>query len=174
MSKLTHWKKFHNPDYIGAYAFEPGQEIIATIKSAGIESVTGSAGKKDDCMVVRFKEADLKPLICNVTNAKAITKAVGSPYIENWSDQKIQLYTTTVSAFGEDVEAVRVRPKQPKTVKPDLNPTHAKWKGAVDSIASGSASIEIVKGYFTITKENEQRLLAEAEQLTQTGEVVDA
>ena len=31
MSK-THWKKLNNPDYLGAYALEPGQELVATIK----------------------------------------------------------------------------------------------------------------------------------------------
>lgn len=174
MSNLTHWKKFHNPDYIGAYAFEPGQDIIATIKSAAVESVTGTAGKKEDCMVVRFKEADIKPLICNVTNAKSITKAIGSPYVEEWANQKITLYTATVNAFGEEVEAVRVRPKQPKTTKPELTPEHDKWSGAVNSLAENTTTVDAIKKHFNLSSANESRLLAEAEQLSQTGEVADA
>jgi hypothetical protein len=159
---LTHWKKFHNPDYIGAYAFEPGQEIIATIKAAGIEQVIGTAGKKEDCMVVRFVESDLKPLICNVTNAKSITKAIGSPYIENWANQKIQLYTTTVLAFGEEVEAVRVRPKQPKASKPKLTETHAKWSDIVAKLASNDTTIETVRQHFDVSDEIANKLMTDA------------
>src|SRR5690606_25940000 len=113
MSK-THWKQFHNPDYIGAYALEPGQEIIVTIRSAGTEQVIGASGKKEDCMVIHFSERGIKPMICNVTNAKMITKVTGSPYVEDWAGHKIQLYAARVNAFGEEVEALRVRPKAPK------------------------------------------------------------
>lgn len=163
---LTHWKKLHNPDYIGAYAFEPGQEIIATIKTAQVESVTGQSGKKEDCMVVRFKENDIKPLICNVTNAKSITKALGTPYIEEWSGHKITLYTTTVSAFGEEVEAVRVRPKAPKLTKPELNPSHPKWNGAIEKLASKETTLDVIRQHFDVSPENESRLLDEVEQIT--------
>ena len=37
--ELTHWKKLNNPDYLGAYAFQPGEEIIATIGSVGRETI---------------------------------------------------------------------------------------------------------------------------------------
>ena len=53
--------------------------------------------------------------ICNATNAKTITKVIGSLYIEDWQGSKIQLYSAEVSAFGETVDALRVRPFPPKT-----------------------------------------------------------
>ena len=53
---LTHWKKLMNPDYLGAYALEPGQDLIATIKSVGNEEVTGTDGKKEICSVIHFVE----------------------------------------------------------------------------------------------------------------------
>jgi hypothetical protein len=159
----THWKKFHNPDYIGAYALEPGQEIILTIKSAGMEQVIGSSGKKEDCMVIHFSERNVKPMICNVTNAKTITKVVGSPYVEDWTGNKIQLYAAKVNAFGEEVEALRVRPKAPKgeAPKPELTPEHSKWVEVVDKIGKGTP-IETVEQYFTISNENKELLFEEA------------
>ena len=54
-------------------------------------------------------------MICNATNAKTITKVAGSPYIEDWKGVKIALYSEEVSAFGETVDALRVRPYPPKT-----------------------------------------------------------
>lgn len=111
--KLTHWKKLTNPDYLGAYALEPDQDLVVTIKSVANEVVTGADGKKETCMVMRFME-NVKPMILNATNSKTITKLLKTPYIEEWSGRKIQLYVQQgVKAFGDIVDALRVRPYLP-------------------------------------------------------------
>lgn len=110
----THWKKLNNPDYLGAYALEPGEDLVLTIKRAGQETFTGTSGKKEEGLLVHFME-DVKPMICNATNAKTITKLAGSPYVEDWGNVKIALFSQEVSAFGETVDALRVRPYPPKT-----------------------------------------------------------
>lgn len=112
--KKTHWKKLNNPDYLGAYALEPGEDMVLTIKSAGEETYVGNAGKKEKGLLIHFEERDVKPMICNATNAKTITKVAKSPYVEDWSGVKISLYATEVSAFGDTVEALRVRDYAPK------------------------------------------------------------
>lgn len=109
---LTHWKKLMNPDYLGGYALQPGQELIATIKTVGNEEVTGSDGKKEICSVIHFVEA-VKPMILNATNNKTIAKLFKTPYIEQWAGRKIQIYTEKVRAFGETWDALRVRPFLP-------------------------------------------------------------
>ena len=109
---LTHWKKLTNPDYLGAYALEPGQELILTIKSVSNETVTGTDGKKETCSVMRFAE-NVKPMILNATNSKTITKLLKTPYIEKWTGRKIQIYVESVKAFGEVVDALRIRPFLP-------------------------------------------------------------
>lgn len=110
---LTHWKKLTNPDYLGAYALEPGQDLIVTIKSVANEVVTGTDGKKETCSVMHFTE-NVKPLVLNATNSKTITKLLKTPYIEQWSGRKIQLYVETgIKAFGDIVDAIRVRPFLP-------------------------------------------------------------
>ena len=109
---LTHWKKLMNPDYLGSYALEPGQDLIVTIKSVCNEEVTGSDGKKDICSVIHFVE-NVKPMILNATNNKTIAKLFKTPYIEKWSGRKIQIYTEKVKAFGEIWDALRIRPYLP-------------------------------------------------------------
>ena len=111
--KLTHWRKLHNPDYLGSYALEPGKDMVVTIKNTGNEMVVGADGKKEECMVMHF-EGGVKPMIVNSTNAKAITKVLKTPYIEKWSGSKIQLFSDRIKAFGEIVDALRVRPFMPK------------------------------------------------------------
>lgn len=110
---MTHWKKLTNPDYLGAYALDEGQELILTISYVREETVTGPDGKKEDCTVIHFAEK-VKPMILNVTNAKTITKIYETPYIENWAGKKIQIYVAQVKAFGDLVDALRIRPFIPK------------------------------------------------------------
>lgn len=108
---LTHWKRLENPDYIGAYAFQPNEEKIVTIKMVRREMITGADGKKEECTVVHFVENE-KPLILNATNAKMIAKMADTPYIEQWVGVRIALVVRDVKAFGETVPAVRVAQKR--------------------------------------------------------------
>lgn len=110
---MTHWRSLTNPNYIGAYAFEPNEEKTGTIAYVREEPVMGADGKKEDCTVVHFSEKDLKPLIMNVTNAKSITKLYGTPYIEEWAGKKITMVVRRVKAFGDTVDAVRIKPEIP-------------------------------------------------------------
>lgn len=110
MSK-THWKKWNNPDYLGSYAFQPGEEKTVTIKEVKREVVQNQSGK-EECTVAHFVE-DVKPLILNTTNCKTISKVWGSPYVEDWAGRKITLKVKKISAFGEMVDAVRVSNERP-------------------------------------------------------------
>ena len=113
MAELTHWKKLTNPDYLGAYALVPGQDLIVTIKSLANEGVVGTDGKKETCSVMHFAE-NVKPLVLNATNSKTISKLLKTPYSEEWVGRRIQLYVEqNIKAFGEFVDAIRVRPFLP-------------------------------------------------------------
>lgn len=117
MSEHTHWKKLTNPEYLGAYALEPGMDITATIKSVAVEKVIGSDGKKEDCTVMHFVES-IKPMILNVTNAKTLEKLYKTPYIEEWSGRKVQIGVESVKAFGDVVDALRIRKFLPRVAGP--------------------------------------------------------
>lgn len=114
---MTHWKKLENPDYLGSYALLPGQDLVAQIKSVGQEDVFNpSSGGKESCTVVHFVDNSIKPMILNVTNCKTISKLHDTPYIEQWSGKYISIYIAKVKAFGETVDALRIRTKIP-TIK---------------------------------------------------------
>ena len=89
MENKTHWKKLTNPNYLGAYAFQPGEEKTVTIKEVKREAVQNQKGT-EECTVAYFKE-DVKPLILNKTNAGMIAKVWGTPLIEDWGGCKIKL-----------------------------------------------------------------------------------
>lgn len=123
MEKLTHWKKLTNPDYLGSYSLEPGKDLTLTIRECRQELVAGTDGKKEQCLVLYFQETGIKPMILNKTNAKTITKLYKTPYIEQWSGKKVQLYSTPVTAFGTTTDALRIRDFLP--VSKDLDVTEA-------------------------------------------------
>ena len=116
----THWKKLTNPNYLGAYAFEQGEEKTGTIEVVKSEMVKNTDGKEEECIVCHFKEKTLKPLILNKTNCKTITKLYDTPYIENWAGKKITMYVKRVQAFGDITDAVRIRNKVADTKVPDI------------------------------------------------------
>lgn len=161
--QLTHWKKLCNPDYLGAYALTPGQDLIVTIKTVNREIVKGEGGKEDECTVARFREAGVKPMILNRTNCKTITKLYGTPYIEDWAGKAIQVYVTDTKVKGETTECLRIRPEVPNRTLPELTPEHQKWEGAVKSIREGTQDLAGIKKYFTLSPDNEEKLVAAVE-----------
>lgn len=148
MTTLTHWKKTVNPDYIGSYALESDKDMILTIKSAGVEMVTGNNGKKEEKLVIHFMEPGVKPMICNRTNAKVITKLHKTPYIEQWSGKKIQLYSSRITAFGEEVDALRIRDYVQAAPTVDVS-------SAID-LLNASTSLDELKASFLKLSKQEQ------------------
>jgi len=110
---MTHWKQLTNPNYLGAYALEPGKDLIVTIESVRQETVTGTDGNEDECLVMHLRDG-IKPMILNKTNAKMIQKIYGTPFIEEWVGRKVQLYIAQVKVGKEVVDALRIRPIVPK------------------------------------------------------------
>lgn len=109
----THWKKAFNPDYLGAYSLDEGKDLIVTIEKVETRMVKNTDGKPEQCLVAVLKNQ--KPFILNKTNCKTITKLFGSAFIEDWVGKSIQIGADHVKAFGDMVEALRVRPKLPVT-----------------------------------------------------------
>jgi hypothetical protein len=108
----THWKKLINPDYFGSYSLNENEERTVKIKEVIRQQVIGTDGKKTECTVaVLYNE---KPLILNRTNCKMIARIYDTPYIENWKDKSIIVFSDKVKAFGDVVEAIRIKNEIPK------------------------------------------------------------
>ena len=56
----THWKKLINPDYIGAYALDPGKDLTVQISLVRREMVTGADGRVYGCVPEGSEADDLK------------------------------------------------------------------------------------------------------------------
>ena len=158
MKDKTHWKLLTNPNYLGAYSLDPDkQEITLTIKSVTKELVKGTDGKEDQCTVAHFQEGG-KPMILNKTNCKMITRLYETPYIEEWTGAQITIYAAKVKAFGDTVDALRIRDKRPVESLPNLDPAHPKWNAAKTAIEKNNTTLEKIRKSYTLTKENEKIL----------------
>ena len=151
----THWKRLINPDYIGVYALPPGMDMTVEIASVGREKVVVSGGKKEDHTVVRLKGQ--KPLILNATNSKSIARLYG-PYIEDWEGKRITLFASTTKLAGETVECLRIRPSVTEKQKPNI--TDARLDAAIESIKSGSFTVEKLNANFFLTLEQDDKVKA--------------
>jgi len=152
----THWKKTMNPNYLGAYALEPNQDMVVEITEVKTESVMNADGRNEECLVAHLK--DQKPLIVNKTNAKAIAKVAGSNYIEDWKGKQIALYISNVKAFGELVEAIRVRTVPPKA-KSKRKLSDDDFKKLVKAVADGSYNLEDAVANFVLNDSQRSILL---------------
>jgi len=152
--KKTHWRKLDNPNYMGAYSLMDGQDkdLVVTIEKVVIEDVKNDRGT-EQCKVAYLKGH--KPMILNATNCRTIEKIYQTPYINDWNGKQITLFVAKIKAFGDVLDALRVRPSKPKETRPELTPQHPKWKGAKDAIATGSYKIEDVKKKYILSPENE-------------------
>lgn len=112
----THWKNLTEMPYLGAYSLVGKKEMTLTIKEIKQELVTGSAGRKETCIVAYFTDAE-KPMILNRTNCKTISKIYDTPIVEKWQGKKITIYASTTSLAGETVECLRIRPTAPVAPK---------------------------------------------------------
>ena len=152
----THWKKTMNPNYLGAYALEPNEDLVVEITEVKTESVMNADGRNEECLVAHLK--DQKPLIVNKTNAKAIAKVAGSNYIEDWKGKQIALYISNVKAFGELVEAIRVRIVPPKP-KSKRKLSDDDFKKLVKAVADGSYNLEDAVANFVLNDSQRSILL---------------
>lgn len=158
MEHLTHWKNQFNYDYLGAYSLPDGKDIILTIKETKREVVTGANGQKSDCFVAYFHE-NVKPMILNRTNCKAIEKLYNTPNIEEWVNKQIQVGSTRINAFGEMTDCLRIRPFMPKQSdeRPTVETGSVVWKNIIDGLAGGYTVNQVMTKY-KLTKEQIKEL----------------
>lgn len=108
------FRKFMDKSFLGSWDVPDGSDLVLTIDHVSRDDVQNEKGHEKK-MALHFKERDYKPMICNTTNAKAISKAYGSTRVEDWENKKIGIYKASITAFGQTTECLRVRDYPPKS-----------------------------------------------------------
>lgn len=150
----THWKKLTNPDYLGAYSLGDKKEEVIKILSVSKEMVKGTGGTSQECIVAKVHNN--KPMILNKTNCKIIQKMTGTPFIEDWKGLSVTIYVAQVSAFGDVVDALRVRSKLPVIQKPTI--ANERFEKALIMIKAGNEQVKKDLAKFSLTPEQASKL----------------
>lgn len=113
-SPNTHWKNlFPNKNLLlGAHNLNESEELIATIKSVAKQEIKNQQGERVIVPVARFTNG--QSMVLNITNAETIASLYGEHH-DNWVGHEIQIYATSVSAFGEIKAGLRIRRIIPET-----------------------------------------------------------
>ena len=157
--RKTHYKQLRNLDYAGAYLLDPNRDTVVTITKVEQREIYDPENPRNKklCLVAELKE--IKPMVVNSTNGKAITIALGTPYIEEWVGKKIALYIAKIRAFGDSVEALRVRPVAPEpTVKPELKEGTEQFNNAYQAVISGNYTLKEVEKKYILSDKVKQLL----------------
>ena len=114
---MTDYRMFYEKDYLGAWNIpEDGDLVLTIVKCSQGELNQPGTNKKTKKPVVKFKETD-KGMALNATNGKTIAGLYGNA-VEAWAGKRIALYKsrTRNPSGGDDVDCLRVRPKEPSGV----------------------------------------------------------
>lgn len=84
-----------------------GHNVKVTMGHVAMEDIGG------DHKPVLYFQGKEKGMVVNKTNANNISQAYGDD-TDNWVGKEIVLFSTWVDFQGKSVEAIRVRPPQPK------------------------------------------------------------
>ena len=152
----THYRKLKNPDYLGSYDFQPGEERMVTVKDVKNETVKSAEGETT-CTVVHFIEP-YKPMILNSTNGKMLNKLFDTPYIEDWRGKSFKLVVKSIRAFGETVDALRVKNEKIAKQLPPLELGSKKFAACKERYNADSTVLAQIKQVYSLTPEAEKAL----------------
>jgi hypothetical protein len=141
---MPHFRTLYDANYLYAHDLQE-RDVTVTIKRWDGAKVKNK-DKTERKPILFFKESkDGRGLVLCVTNGKTIARMYGND-IDDWVGKRITLFSTRVDAFGETVDAIRIRPGVPpakvkagefKEAEEAPAPTHALAAGSVDSAPLG-------------------------------------
>jgi hypothetical protein len=119
----TDVRAFFESKYLGAWDVAEKGDVILVIDRCEGQVIKGQGGKEDKCPVLYFRNITnrAKGMVLNKTNTKALIRLYGA-YIEDWPGKRIFVYATKTTVGGEEVDCLRIRPKEPpaKASNPEL------------------------------------------------------
>lgn len=102
-----------------------GPSVVTIIQVRDVK-FPGQRGESDQVKpVLVFQELE-KDMIVNKTNFQALSKITGRDSTEEWIGSKVQLRVEQVNAFGDVVDAIRIRPA-PRAPRVEVDDEYPDW-----------------------------------------------
>lgn len=97
-----------------------GKSVAVKIEAVNLEEI-GKGSDKDSKLVIDFVGKE-KALVCNKTNAKTISKVLGSEESDDWIGKSIIIEPREVEFQGNMVWSIRVSLRRPGSASPASAP----------------------------------------------------
>ncbi|MEY0695071.1 hypothetical protein AB7378_15050 [Providencia rettgeri] len=164
-AQKTHYRKAFDSPYLSSADIV--DRVDLTIARVVLEG-DKTKKTKDLFNTAYFAEKELrpgevlKPMILNATNSKMLRRLTGSPFIEDWCNQRVTVYVDTNVKFGREVmEGLRISPNAPRALVQELTPNMEKaWNNAKEAYKR-DGNLNAVTARLSISPENEQKLISE-------------
>lgn len=109
-----HYKTLMDNKYLGAW--DVPRDLVVTIDHVEGGELISTNGKTQRKPFLFFR-GQQKPLVLNATNAKTITKLIGTPNCSEWIGKQITIYADKTKMGPDVVDCIRVRPVLPVAPK---------------------------------------------------------
>ncbi len=155
-------KGFLEPKFLGSWDVPKNSTLVVRIKGFEMNKVKNhKTNREEDKFILLLYK--YKPMICNITNAKLVTEALGTKEMNDWVGRHIEIQVKIVRSPQGMTPALRVKNEEPPSPpKPVFTPESARWIGAVKSVAENETTIESIKGKFNLSEEHEEQMKEEA------------
>lgn len=150
----TPWQKTFDPNYLGSWSLDDGEELTATVTKSETVEMMNTQGQKHARIIIHLDTAPkngllLPMVIGNKENAKALEKISGSKFIEDWVGSRVTIFVKGgIKSFGEVVEALRIKPAVPAK-KRKLN--EEEFARMLTALAAGTLNLADVKARYQFT-----------------------
>lgn len=113
-----------------------GRDVTLTIRNIEKTKVRMKDGGDEEKWVVHFEKTSKKLILNRKSHPDAIAAMYGTK-AEDWLGKRITLYPARVMAFGEMVDAVRIRDKKPDDNGEHRPPMEPADDAFVDEVTAG-------------------------------------
>ena len=157
-----HWRKLFDKDNknLGAWDLEVDgkfTQVIVTIDSFFQDVLVGSMGKENK-VFVKLKEFQ-KPMICNPTNFKRLSKFFDTFDKDMFLGKQIVLGVEKVNSPEGQVDALRFSTRAiPNQTTATTLPVISDFDKALSSVSKGSITIEKILAKYTVSAEQLKQL----------------
>ena len=110
-TELMRLARENNP-YLASEELPQNNDLIATVASITKEVVHNPKTNKDSTQtIIRFKESDMKPMVCNKVNMISLSKATQAEVVGEAVGHRVALYRDpTVKFGGKTTGGIRISP----------------------------------------------------------------
>lgn len=154
------WRQYVTSDTLQASDLVGKHHVVVIEKVTQAMMTDRQDAKKQKGVLNVYFKGKRKPLVVKAEMSSVIAKIAGSRKCKDWVGIAIEIYPTSVYAFGENHEVVRISPRAPSAasskaasnVKPEADPpAHDMVPDEIREVASKAPT------------EEEQREIAERE-----------